>query len=179
MTTMHTLSFRRDDYVGPHTLRVESDGVAVDITVGLIDGDGDPATRVDSTPLDGKIGEAPQSRTWKAASRSAALAPVTGAGVFTGEAAGKTLEELRARFRFQVIHEEDPQDERSCVRVLRFANLTRAIEFAGLFDPGHRDDVWFTFPYEVSALFGQPVCLSVTFFRAERPAIVRDLKSTD
>ena len=88
------------------------------------------------------------------------------------EAAGKTLEELRAHFRFELVHEEDPTDPRPLVRILRFANLTQAIEFAQLFDPISHADVWFTQPDDVTALFDQPVSLSVVFHHTTRPAIV-------
>ncbi len=88
------------------------------------------------------------------------------------EAGGKTLEELQARFRCELLHEEDPTDPRPCVRILRFMNLTQVMEFAQLFDPGAHADVWFTEPWEVTDLFDQQVCLSVVFRQATRPATV-------
>lgn len=89
------------------------------------------------------------------------------------EAAGKMLDELRARFRFTVIHEEDPADTaRPLTRVLEFPNLTQAVEFAQMFDPVAHADVWFTNPRLVDTLFDQPVQLTVVFHPAQRPAIV-------
>ncbi len=110
------------------------------------------------------------------------------------EAAGKTLEELQslssgvARWSFELVHEEDPTDPRPLVRILRFPNLTQAMEFAKLFDPGDHRAVWFTYPHEITDVFDQPVCMSVVFEAKERPAIdhgtddmrevVRNLKSS-
>lgn len=94
------------------------------------------------------------------------------------EAAGKTLEELRALFHssdfaFTVIHEEDPTDtRRPLTRLLEFPNLTQAVAFAQLFDPGAHADVWFHDPAAVDTLFDQPVQLTVVFHPAQRAAIV-------
>lgn len=88
------------------------------------------------------------------------------------EAVGRTLEELRAHFEFELVHEEDPSDPRPLVRILRFPNLVQAIEFAKRFDPSFHADVWFTYPEDVEKLFDQPVCLSVVFYARFRPAIV-------
>jgi hypothetical protein len=93
------------------------------------------------------------------------------------EAAGRTLEELQAlshnygAFTFDVMHTEDPNDPRPLVRVLRFPNLTQAMEFAKLFNPGDHDALWFTYPDEVTDVFDQHVRLSVEFQPCERDAI--------
>jgi hypothetical protein len=94
------------------------------------------------------------------------------------EAAGKTLEELQALMRsagtkwtFEVMHEEDPSDPRPLVRILSFPNLTQAMEFAKMFDPGDHGALWFTYPHEVTDVFNQPVDLSVEFQPHERDAI--------
>lgn len=94
------------------------------------------------------------------------------------EAAGKTLDELRAAFAFEVLHEEDPRDPRPLVRVLRFPNLVQAAEFLKLFDPDFPGDVWFTYPNLVDRPFGQQVCVSVKFTKAPRAATVHSKNDT-
>lgn len=88
------------------------------------------------------------------------------------EAAGKTLDELQAAFRFEVVHEEDTSDPRPLVRELRFHNLVEAVEFTKLFNSGDQGGVWFTHPDDVRSPFDEHVHVSVTFTLAWRLAVV-------
>lgn len=49
-TAMHTETFSRDDYHGEHTKHIKTDGAAINITVGLTDGQGREVTAVSVIP---------------------------------------------------------------------------------------------------------------------------------
>lgn len=86
------------------------------------------------------------------------------------EAAGRTLVQLQdlarggAPFSFQVT--QDAATDFGVTRYLTFPNLTQAMAFASLFDPGAHADVRLI--GSVSALFDERVILAVDFLRVER-----------
>lgn len=93
------------------------------------------------------------------------------------EAAGKTVEELQAAgFRFTTTLPMPTLAQigsaAAFIRQLVFPNLTQAMEFAQLFDPGSHADVWLGGDRRELELFDTPVTLNVNFWVRKRPAIV-------